>query len=116
MPETPIIENIHAKVLEAVSREGALDMLDNGFHKSTQTDTDGAYCGTTHCRGGWVIVLAGKPGIDLENIFGSENAAMQIYNKSSNIKVSPVRFYEPNEIAMADIKRCAELEKNNLTK
>jgi len=40
----------------------------------------------------------------------SEFAAMQIYAKSSDIKVSPVRFYESNEVALADIKRCAQLE------
>jgi hypothetical protein len=35
---------------------------------------------------------------------------MQIYKASSDIRVSPVRFYETNEVAMADIKRCAEEE------
>ena len=35
---------------------------------------------------------------------------MQIYAKSSPIKVSPVRFYESNEVALADMKRCAEEE------
>jgi hypothetical protein len=36
---------------------------------------------------------------------------MQIYHKSSEIKVSPVRFYEDNKKAMEDIKQCAEKEK-----
>jgi len=35
---------------------------------------------------------------------------MQIYKASSPIRVSPVRFFETNELAMADIKRCAEEE------
>ncbi len=64
----------------------------------------------THCRGGWVIHLAGKEGKELENKTSSEFAAMAIYSKSSEIKVSPTRFYEPNEIAMKDIERCAKLE------
>lgn len=37
-------------------------------------------------------------------------AAMQIFNASSPIPVSPVRFYEDNETAMEDIKRCAAEE------
>jgi hypothetical protein len=93
-----VVDNIHSRVLEAVSKEGALEM--NHWHS----------CGTTHCRGGWVVVLAGEAGKQLEDQTSSEFAAMAIYNKSSPIKVSPVRFYESNELAMADIKRCAEEE------
>jgi hypothetical protein len=35
---------------------------------------------------------------------------MQIYHKSSDIKVSPPRFFETNDQAMEDMKRCAALE------
>jgi hypothetical protein len=35
---------------------------------------------------------------------------MQIYKASSEIRVSPVRFFETNEQALADMKRCAEKE------
>jgi hypothetical protein len=69
-------------------------------------------CDTTHCRAGWVVHLAGKPGYELEEKTSTEFAAMQIYHKSNpKVPVSPVRFYEDNEKAMEDIKRCAELEK-----
>jgi hypothetical protein len=67
-------------------------------------------CDTTHCRAGWVVHLAGKKGYELENKTSTVFAALQIYNKSSEIKVSPPRFYENNEIALADIKKCAEQE------
>jgi hypothetical protein len=67
-------------------------------------------CDTTHCRGGWVIHLAGEGGYKLAKQTDTLFAAMQIYKKSSPIKVSPTRFFETNEIAMADIKRCAEEE------
>jgi hypothetical protein len=67
-------------------------------------------CGTTHCRGGWVIALAGKVGAKLEMQTSSEFAAMAIYSRSSKIKVSPVRFYESNEAAIKDIERCAAEE------
>ena len=107
MPEIPVIENIHQKILEAVNN-GILKMDD--WHSDNSKNHEGAYCGTTHCRAGWVVAISGKIGVELESIFGTENAAMQIYNASSDIKVSPVRFYESNEVAMKDIKRCAELE------
>ncbi len=108
MPETPLIENIHQKVLQAVN-DGNLQM--DSWHTDANKTEDGAYCGTTHCRAGWVIALSGKGGVELESIFGTENAAMQIYHKSSpEIRVSPTRFYQSNEEAMEDIERCAKEE------
>ena len=74
-----------------------------GWHTQTA-------CGMTHCRGGHVILLAGEAGNKLEEKTSYEFAAMAIYSKSSPIKVSPVRFYESNEVAMKDIERCAEEE------
>ena len=68
-------------------------------------------CGTTHCRGGWVVHEAGERGYALEKATSSIFAAMQIYKASSPIRVSPVRFHETDEVAMADIRRCAEKEK-----
>lgn len=73
-------------------------------------------CETTHCRAGWIVVLAGEEGKALEKETSTLFAAMHIYHKSSpTINVSPVRFFETSEIAMADIKRCAELEAQNKT-
>jgi len=68
-------------------------------------------CDTTHCRAGWVVHLAGEAGYELERRTSPLFAAMQIYHASSPIKVSPPRFFESNEIAMADMRRCAEEEK-----
>jgi hypothetical protein len=96
----PIIENIHQKVYEVASNPKALDM--STFHT----------CEKTHCRAGWVITLAGKEGSGLEAFFDPVVAAMKIYDASSTLpKVSPVRFFEDNEAALADMKRMAELEK-----
>lgn len=107
----PVIENIHQKVLEAVSGEGKLQM--NSWHESEETNEEGAYCGTTHCRAGWVVTIAGKPGRDLELKTSTLFAAQQIYHKSSpNIPVVHTKFFQSNEIAMEDIKRCAEEEKS----
>jgi hypothetical protein len=93
-----VIENIHQKVLEAVSQPNALNMGD--WHT----------CDTTHCRAGWVEVLAGEAGKELSRRTSTLFAGMQIYAASSDIEVSPVRFFESNEVAMADMKACAEAE------
>jgi len=94
----PKIKNIHQKVLATVKNPGALDM--GNWHT----------CETTHCRAGWVVTLAGEKGKALEANTSTLFAAMQIYKESSDIRVSPVRFYDSNEQAMKDIEKCAELE------
>jgi hypothetical protein len=100
MGNYPVIDSIHQKVYEAASQPKALDM------------TDWHTCDTTHCRAGWVVHLAGESGAKLERQTSTLFAAMQIYKASSPIEVSPVRFYESNEIALNDMKRCAEEELN----
>ena len=67
-------------------------------------------CNTTHCRAGWVVHLAGASGKALEKKTSTLFAAMQIYKASSPIGVSPTRFFESNEQAMADMERCAAEE------
>ena len=69
-------------------------------------------CDTTHCRAGWAVHLAGEAGYALEERFGWELAAMKIYDASApNLpKISPVRFYETDGVAMEDMKRMAALE------
>lgn len=94
----PEIINIHTTVLNAASNCEALDMGD--WHT----------CDTTHCRAGWVVVLAGEKGLKLEKQTSTLFAAMQIYKKSSEIKVFTRRFFESNEEAMVDMKRCAKEE------
>jgi hypothetical protein len=99
-----VIPNIHQAVLRAIEVPGAFDMSD--WHK----------CATTHCRGGWVVTLAGEKGKKLEGASSTLFAAMQIYRASSPIQVSPVRFFENNLVALADIKRCAQEEAEDATK
>ncbi len=67
-------------------------------------------CDTTHCRAGWVVHLAGDAGKKLEQHTSTQFAAMAIYKASSPIRVSPPRFFETNEVAMADMERCAKEE------
>ena len=96
--DIPKIDNIHQKVLEATMEEGALDM--DEWHT----------CETTHCRAGWVVHLAGEDGKKLEEKTDTPLAALLIYKKSSQIRVSPRRFYDSEYIAMRDIERCAREE------
>ena len=69
-------------------------------------------CNTTHCRAGWAVHLAGEDGYKLEKKTNTLFAANQILKKSSpNIRVSFPEIFKSNEEAMKDIRRCAELEK-----
>ena len=95
-PEIPSIPNIHQAIYEAI-QTGGLEM--STWHT----------CGTTHCRAGWAVHLAGEAGYALEKRTSTEFAAMQIY-RASGYPISPIRFYDSNEVAMADIKRLAGVE------
>ena len=66
-------------------------------------------CETTHCRAGWVIHLAGEAGYELEKRFDPVSAAMRIY-EASGYDISPCRFFDSNDKALADMKRLAEEE------
>ena len=94
----PKIEKIHTAVYQAASKPNAFDM--SKWHT----------CDTTHCRAGWVVTLAGEKGKALEAKTSTLFAAMMIYKNSSTIKVSPPRFFEKNDVAMDDMKKCAEQE------
>lgn len=110
--DIPVIDKIHIKVLEAASQEGALNM--SSWHSDGSTNEEGAYCGTTHCRAGWVVALAGRGGRALELFHNTALAAQLIYAKSSPHKVAPCRFFENNKDAMADMQRLAALEQADL--
>jgi hypothetical protein len=97
-PTVPKIENIHQTVFKAASQPQALAM--GSWHT----------CGTTHCRAGWVVTLAGEAGKALESFHNTELAAMLIYGESSGIHVSPWQFYREDDQALADMKRCADEE------
>jgi hypothetical protein len=95
-PPIPVIENIHKKIYEAATiPPEALDM--SRWHS----------CGTTHCRAGWVVHLAGKAGYDLERFHNTPLAAQLIYG-ASGYQINPCRFYDDNKDAIADMKRLAE--------
>jgi hypothetical protein len=93
----PVIPNIHQAIYAAASQPGQLEM--EQWHT----------CETAHCRAGWVVHLAGPAGYELERRTTTLFAASQIY-KASGYPISPVRFFDTNEKAMADVKRLAGVE------
>ena len=99
----PKIDNIHQKVLAAVSQPNALDM------KSWHT------CDTAHCRAGWVVTIAGGAGKALEAFHNTPLAASLIYKASSPLRVTMPRFYETDKEAMADMNRLAKEESQAVT-
>lgn len=109
----PVIPNIHQSILEAVQGGEKLNM--SVWHEDEEINEAGAHCGTTHCRAGWVVALAGKEGRELEIETSTEFAANVIYSKSSGIEVGPFHFFLSNEQSMADIEICAALEKEGKT-
>jgi hypothetical protein len=71
------------------------------------------HCGTSHCRAGWVVTLAGKEGADLEAEIGTPAAAMAIYIASDPERWKTERlpdFYCGNATALADMARMAGVD------
>ena len=64
-------------------------------------------CGTTHCRAGWAVRLAGDAGYALERFHGSLLAGQLIY-RASGYAINPGRFFDSDDDALADMKRLSE--------
>jgi hypothetical protein len=96
-PEVPVVADLDTKMLQSI--EAASMILDMAnWHGS---------CGTTHCRAGGAIHLAGAVGYALETQIGSERAGRAIYLASTG---RTPYFFASNEAALADIRRCAAEE------
>jgi uncharacterized protein YjbI with pentapeptide repeats len=102
--DTYKVEQLHMKMLEAIDAGGALEMGD--WHT----------CETTHCRAGWAIHLAGKPGRLLESIYGPAMAGALIHQASCPWLEKVPDFYASNTVAMADIRACAAREQKEASK
>jgi len=59
------------------------------------------------------VHLCGEDGYALERFYGWALAAQLIY-RESGYQINPCRFYDSNEDALADIKRCAEMEREGV--
>jgi uncharacterized protein YjbI with pentapeptide repeats len=103
----PLIPNIDAAILAAIEENKAKKT--NGFemarwHGAACDETN--WCNTTHCRAGYAICLAGKEGFALERKFGSANAGMLLYLKSTPDAPIP-NWGASNEAALADMRERA---------
>ncbi|MCX5744528.1 MAG: pentapeptide repeat-containing protein [Proteobacteria bacterium] len=71
-PAVPVIEQLDAKILAAITVDGGT--LEMGTWHT---------CETTHCRAGWAIHLAGAMGVALELEHGAQQAGAMIYRAST---------------------------------
>jgi hypothetical protein len=88
------VPEIDAQILCAIGEAGQDLEMGNWHGKSP--------CGTTHCRAGWAITLAGEAGRKLEQVFGPSTAGALIYALSRPDKPVP-DFYADNFAAMESI-------------
>jgi hypothetical protein len=89
------IKNIDAAILAAIEAPGN-ELRMSSWHT----------CGTTHCRAGWAIHLAGDAGYKLEKVVGSSAAGALIYAASRPDKPVP-DFLASDADALADLRACA---------
>jgi hypothetical protein len=89
------IKNIDAAILAAIDARGN-ELRMSSWHT----------CGTTHCRAGWAIHLAGDAGYKLEKVVGSAAAGALIYAASRPDKPVP-DFIASDAVALADLRACA---------
>jgi uncharacterized protein YjbI with pentapeptide repeats len=97
LKNVPKVKNLDAKILASLGKKDcALEM--SIWHT----------CGTTHCRGGWAIIHAGKKGVELEKKVGSHVAAILIYQASRPEDAPMPNFFASNEDARRDIEESAK--------
>lgn len=90
----PKIGNIHKALLEVLTIEGnELDM--KVWHTANNV----------HSRAGWIIVLTGEAGAELEREIGTDAAAALIYYTSDPMIERVPDWGASNAEAMADIRR-----------
>ena len=99
LPSAPVVPHIDNAILAAIEAGGTLDMAD--WHANDNP------CGTTHCRAGWAVHLAGEAGYKLEQQLGPNAAGALIYAASRPGQPVP-DFYAPNKAAMASIRSDAD--------
>ena len=91
---TPVVPSIDAAILTAIGAD------------ASGLNMDSWHCGTTHCRAGWAVILAGDAGVALERQIGTAAAGALIYAASRPDKPVP-DFYASTADALEDLRECA---------
>ena len=105
IPDVPIIPAIDAAIEDAINNNGILAM-------ETWHGEEWNWCGTTHCRGGWAIHLAGEKGKALQDSVGVYYAAALVYCVSRPGAYPD--FYTDDGEAWDDIQKCAARQRKAL--
>lgn len=91
----PAIPNIDAEILRAIEEERCVLNM-SLWHQN------GDPCGTTHCRAGMAVHLAGQAGHKLEKRFGPGVAGALIYAASGSHPVP--EWFTDDQTALADMR------------
>lgn len=109
-PEIPIVKDLHRKILKQITEHPATFNM-SSFHAQQP-------CCTTHCWAGWIVVLAGKAGRELEDYDGSTAVAARdiIYASCSYLTKDDVcfriDFYANEANAERKIRQFAAIEES----
>jgi hypothetical protein len=113
LPASVSIPGLHGKILAAIKRKGCrLDM--STWH--AEVNEQGEPCGTTHCRAGWAIMLAGSGGRVLEQLLGSATAGALITQASCPWLEKVPDWTASDAEALADIEAMAKREREEAAK
>jgi hypothetical protein len=105
----PVVPNLDEQILTMVEGERARGSL---FMRSWHAGRPrivvaGKKCGTTHCRAGWAVALAGEAGWALEKRVGTAVAGTMIYAASAGYVPD---FYDYSDAsALEDIRDHASM-------
>ena len=105
-PNVPVVECIDARILEQIQKPGCI--LDMSQWHGGESYTDGSACGTSHCRAGWAVMIAGPAGLALERELGSALEAGRAIYLASTGRVP--HFFASDERALEDLKEQARSE------
>jgi hypothetical protein len=108
LDDVPAIDRLDSRILEQVDANPLSFCMATWHEREDGEEVEaGEGCGTTHCRAGWAIHLAGKSGYELEAKVGSQTAGTLIYLKNTG---RVPNFFANNDDALADIRACAARE------
>lgn len=99
-PGVPVVDHLDARIARLIEAEP------RQFDMATWTGSN-EKCGTTHCRGGWAIALAGEAGTELLDRECPYVTAAAIYIASTG---RMPRFFAHDYEALADIRAQATLD------